>query len=77
MSIKEKNLFRSVGMDYEVKLIEAGFIPISTLYEKSGEVAFLMDLKGKQADSLRRVLTAWKSCSPMRGTEQFDDLIDL
>ena len=77
MTTKERQLFEACGMHKYLDLVDKNFWPISILYSRAGEFAFLNNLQGKPAESLRRVISAWNNCKPYRGTKEHDDLIDL
>ena len=75
-SPKEIQLLTLLGYQYLFSEDQASVFP-PTIYRMATHDAFLSNLQGPLADSLRRCAKAIDNCDPYRMTPEFDALIDL
>lgn len=73
-SEKEVKMFTALGFE---ELLERLQDEPVTMYRIVSEEAFIKDLRGPLVDSLRRCLSALRTCSMYRMTDEFDALIQL
>ena len=68
----EKKLFDSIGVGHLYHKIDA-----IKLYYVAMEKAFVCNMKGADIEALRRAINAISICSPYRGTDEFERLIEF
>lgn len=72
ISKNEKKLFDSLGVGHL-----CGKVDTIKLYYMAMEKVFVADMSGEDVDALRRAIHAINICSPHRGTDEFENLINF
>lgn len=73
-SEKEIEMFNALGLSDKIKFFAEN--PVQ-LYHLAVERCFVNNLTGVAVDSLRRCIIALNQCKVYRGTQEWDDLIEL
>lgn len=73
-SEKEIEMFNALGLSDKIKFFAEN--PVQ-LYHLAVERCFVNNLTGVAVDSLRRCIIALNQCKVYRGTQGWDDLIEL